>query len=109
MWANNSISFYDDWFANPSFVPDWMPGGSWSFLVLFCTPFWREFHFYWIHRFSHWKPLCKFTCNLLPVLMVYGSVLTECLCLQISACITSTTRTSTRASEHTQSAVACEF
>ena len=59
MWANNSISFYDDWFANPSFVPGWMPGGSWSFLVLFCTPFWREFHFYWIHRFSHWKPLYK--------------------------------------------------
>lgn len=59
MWANNSIDFYDDWFHNPDFVPDWVPNGGWSFLVLFCTPFWREFHFYWIHRFSHWKPLYK--------------------------------------------------
>lgn len=59
MWANDSIGFYLDWFHNPAFVPEWAPGGSWSFLVLFCTPFWREFHFYWIHRFSHWKPLYK--------------------------------------------------
>ena len=22
-------------------------------------PFWREFHFYWIHRVIHWKPLYK--------------------------------------------------
>lgn len=25
--------------------------------VLFMVPFWREFHFYWIHRLIHWKPL----------------------------------------------------
>ena len=25
--------------------------------VLFFIPFWREFHFYWIHRLIHWKPL----------------------------------------------------
>jgi ferredoxin-NADP reductase/sterol desaturase/sphingolipid hydroxylase (fatty acid hydroxylase superfamily) len=25
--------------------------------VLLAIPFWREFHFYWIHRLIHWKPL----------------------------------------------------
>lgn len=59
MWANDSIPFYTDWFHNPEFVPTWIPRGGWSFFVLFCIPFWREFHFYWIHRFSHWKPFYK--------------------------------------------------
>jgi len=26
---------------------------------LAAIPFWREFHFYWIHRLIHWKPLYK--------------------------------------------------
>lgn len=59
MWAHSTIPVYLDWTHNPAFVPDWVPAGGWSFFVLFCTPFWREFHFYWIHRFSHWKPLYK--------------------------------------------------
>lgn len=25
--------------------------------VVLLIPIWREFHFYWIHRFIHWKPL----------------------------------------------------
>ena len=29
---------------------------AWLLLI----PFWREFHFYWIHRFIHWKPLYRF-------------------------------------------------
>ena len=26
-------------------------------LVMMAVPFWRNFHFYWIHRLIHWKPL----------------------------------------------------
>jgi sterol desaturase/sphingolipid hydroxylase (fatty acid hydroxylase superfamily) len=29
-------------------------------LWLVAIPFWREFHFYWIHRAIHWKPLYKY-------------------------------------------------
>jgi len=29
-------------------------------LQLILIPFWREFHFYWIHRMIHWGPLYKF-------------------------------------------------
>jgi len=31
-----------------------------AFIVIwFFIPFWREFHFYWIHRLIHWKPLYR--------------------------------------------------
>lgn len=26
-------------------------------LLMMAVPFWRNFHFYWIHRLIHWKPL----------------------------------------------------
>ena len=26
-------------------------------LLMMAIPFWRNFHFYWIHRLIHWKPL----------------------------------------------------
>lgn len=29
----------------------------WFVLWMLLIPFWREFHFYWIHRLIHWKPL----------------------------------------------------
>ena len=28
-------------------------------LILFLTPMWISFHFYWIHRFLHWPPLYR--------------------------------------------------
>lgn len=59
LWANGSIDFYEDWFHNPSFVPSWVPPGTYSSIVLCLIPFWREFHFYWSHRFSHWRPLYR--------------------------------------------------
>jgi len=31
----------------------------WFISQLLLIPIWREFHFYWIHRFLHWKPLYK--------------------------------------------------
>ncbi|NBR48151.1 sterol desaturase family protein [bacterium] len=47
------------------FANHYIPYLSWEeHPALFCLwivviPFWREFHFYWIHRFIHWKPLYK--------------------------------------------------
>ncbi|MGI9490292.1 MAG: sterol desaturase family protein [Geminicoccaceae bacterium] len=29
----------------------------WFVLWMLLIPFWRNFHFYWIHRLIHWKPL----------------------------------------------------
>tara|TARA_R110002050_G_scaffold300717_1_gene471814 strand:- start:23977 stop:26010 length:2034 start_codon:yes stop_codon:yes gene_type:complete len=29
----------------------------WFVLIFLLVPFWREFHFYFIHRLIHWKPL----------------------------------------------------
>jgi len=29
----------------------------WFALGMFLVPIWRNFHFYWIHRLLHWKPL----------------------------------------------------
>lgn len=43
-----------------------VPYLSWSEHPIYCAlwlcaiPFWREFHFYWIHRAIHWKPLYKY-------------------------------------------------
>lgn len=47
-WGNHLIPFID-WRAHPIY----------SVLLLALIPFWREFHFYWIHRLIHWKPLYR--------------------------------------------------
>lgn len=31
----------------------------WFVVWMVAIPFWREFHFYWIHRFLHWMPVYK--------------------------------------------------
>jgi len=46
MYANQFIPYLD-----PSESPILFTA------VLLAIPFWREFHFYWIHRLIHWKPL----------------------------------------------------
>jgi sterol desaturase/sphingolipid hydroxylase (fatty acid hydroxylase superfamily) len=46
MYANDTIPFVS-FDTNPVYFCLWM-------LVI---PFWRNFHFYWIHRLIHWKPL----------------------------------------------------
>lgn len=41
----------------------WVPYVDWKTHPVYCAvwlcviPFWREFHFYWIHRAIHWRPL----------------------------------------------------
>ena len=50
-WATDpAASFvYYDFFAHPVYSVAW----------LLAVPIWREFHFYWVHRFSHIKPVYK--------------------------------------------------
>ena len=38
---------------------DWATHPGWFIAWFFLIPFWREFHFYWVHRLIHWKPLYK--------------------------------------------------
>ncbi|MEP3279713.1 MAG: sterol desaturase family protein [Stappiaceae bacterium] len=45
-YANNWLP-YVDLESNP----------IWFIFVMAMVPFWRNFHFYWIHRLIHWKPL----------------------------------------------------
>jgi sterol desaturase/sphingolipid hydroxylase (fatty acid hydroxylase superfamily) len=49
LYANHRIP-YLSWQAHPVFFVLWF----------FAIPFWRELHFYWIHRLIHWKPIYKY-------------------------------------------------
>ena len=47
--ANGKLP-YVYWSAHPVYCAVWM-----------CLiPFWRDFHFYWVHRLIHWGPLYKY-------------------------------------------------
>jgi sterol desaturase/sphingolipid hydroxylase (fatty acid hydroxylase superfamily) len=46
LYANHRLP-YLAWETHPVLFIVW----------LLAIPFWREFHFYWIHRLIHWKPL----------------------------------------------------
>jgi sterol desaturase/sphingolipid hydroxylase (fatty acid hydroxylase superfamily) len=50
MWAcaNHRVP-YVDWRSHPVYCSLW----------LCAIPFWRELHFYWIHRAIHWPPLYR--------------------------------------------------
>ena len=50
MWAaaNHRVPWVD-WKSHPVYCALW----------LCAIPFWREFHFYWIHRLIHWQPLYR--------------------------------------------------
>ena len=50
MWATGRVSYRLDWSGAELQFCAWM----------FVIPFWREFHFYWIHRAIHWKPAYKY-------------------------------------------------
>lgn len=38
---------------------EWSHHPVYFVLGFFLVPIWREFHFYWVHRLIHWKPLYK--------------------------------------------------
>ncbi|MCF7675221.1 MAG: sterol desaturase family protein [Akkermansiaceae bacterium] len=48
LYANHHIP-YLDWNEHPVWFVAW----------IIVIPFWREFHFYWVHRAIHWKPLYR--------------------------------------------------
>ncbi|MGI9355808.1 MAG: sterol desaturase family protein, partial [Rhizobiaceae bacterium] len=37
----------------------WPDNPAWFAIILFLTPMWISFHFYWIHRALHWPPLYR--------------------------------------------------
>lgn len=37
----------------------WQNNPVWFVIILFLTPMWISFHFYWIHRALHWPPLYR--------------------------------------------------
>ncbi|MDH3665589.1 MAG: sterol desaturase family protein [Paracoccaceae bacterium] len=40
-------------------VMTWADNPIWFVLLIFLTPMWISFHFYWIHRWLHWPPLYR--------------------------------------------------
>jgi lathosterol oxidase len=46
LYANHRIPWLE-WSRHPGWFVAWF----------FVIPLWREFHFYWVHRLIHWKPL----------------------------------------------------
>jgi len=57
VWTAYEVAYM--WCAANQYVPylDWRTHPILFVLWLCVIPFWREFHFYWIHRAIHWKPL----------------------------------------------------
>lgn len=49
LYANNLIPWLT-WADSPVLFLLWF----------FVIPLWREFHFYWVHRLTHWKPLYRY-------------------------------------------------
>lgn len=49
------------WAMANGYVPvlNWDDSPVWFAAMIFLTPLWISFHFYWIHRWIHWPPLYK--------------------------------------------------
>lgn len=49
------------WAISNSYIPTilWSDNPIWFVVIIFLTPLWISFHFYWIHRFLHWPPMYK--------------------------------------------------
>ncbi|MFT7576266.1 MAG: lathosterol oxidase [Alphaproteobacteria bacterium] len=49
------------WAMANGYVPIllWGENSIWFVILLFLTPTWISFHFYWIHRWLHWLPLYR--------------------------------------------------
>ena len=58
MWTAYEVAYY--WCWQHGYLPEILNFIEHPFLFtlqLILIPFWRSFHFYWIHRLLHWKPL----------------------------------------------------
>lgn len=49
------------WAIANAYIPtmQWSDNPIWFVGILFLTPLWISFHFYWVHRFLHWPPMYK--------------------------------------------------
>jgi len=47
------------WWGYASGVLPYSANPVWFVLWMILMPFWRNFHFYWIHRLIHWPPLYR--------------------------------------------------
>ncbi len=49
------------WAMANGYIPmlRWDENPVWFIALIFLTPLWISFHFYWVHRFLHWPPLYK--------------------------------------------------
>lgn len=49
------------WLYANHYIPwlEWAKQPVWFVALFLLIPIWREFHFYWVHRLIHWKPLYK--------------------------------------------------
>ncbi|MBT8459299.1 MAG: sterol desaturase family protein [Boseongicola sp.] len=47
------------WWGYANGVLPYSANPVWFVLWMILMPFWRNFHFYWIHRLIHWPPLYK--------------------------------------------------
>ena len=49
------------WGMANGYVPilPWVENPVWFIALLFLTPMWISFHFYWVHRWLHWPPLYR--------------------------------------------------
>lgn len=61
-WTAYEAYMLHNWANNPEssvLLTNWNDNLVYNTVWLFLIPIWREFHFYWIHRFIHIKPIYK--------------------------------------------------
>ena len=59
IWSAYEVLYM--WSSANGYIPS-LPAqytGLWMVLMIFLTPLWLSFHFYWVHRLLHWRPLYK--------------------------------------------------
>ena len=59
LWSAYEVLFF--WAAANQWIPlmFWSDHPVWFVLLLVLIPVWSSFHFYWTHRFLHWKPVYR--------------------------------------------------
>ena len=59
LWTAYEVLMF--WAMANGYAPllTWADSPVWFVALLFLTPIWISFHFYWIHRWLHWPPLYK--------------------------------------------------
>lgn len=58
-WATYEVLML--WAMANGYAPTltWAHNPFWCGMLIFLTPVWISFHFYWVHRWLHWPPLYK--------------------------------------------------